>query len=108
MNEESKALRDAAALIRECLSDMPEWSRDCWEASPHGDVRTVNGIWVCDSDAAEYHIASFHPPVALLLAEWLDMEAEGIESGNWRPCVSPAVKFAHAYLAGPHGVTVTS
>ena len=64
-----------------------EWVAECKDARYHGA-----------SDAE--HIASWHPAVALAVADWLEQHADDHSSYdcNWEPCAALAV--ARAYLGG--------
>lgn len=99
----AETLREAARLMREraeCLAPVR------WEGSPHGDVHTTDTDWVCDSGSGETaeHIASWHPDVALAVADWLDSTANDVEHVHspvynlTSTTVARAVAVANAYL----------
>jgi hypothetical protein len=69
----AEILREAAALMRE-RATHPDISASPWAASPHGDVHDGGYLWVCDSQSGETaeHIASWHPAVALAVADMLE------------------------------------
>lgn len=69
---------DAPAFVRK-----PGW----WVVASHTD----------DGDAT--HISSWHPAVALVVADWLDHEAEMHE---WEYDTTHALTVARAYLGGVH------
>jgi hypothetical protein len=93
-------LRQAASLIRERTALVPP---SPWYSAVH-DVTTYDGLDVIASSGltvrAQY-IASWHPGVALAVADWLDAEAERAEQ-SVRPqlhSLSPgALAVARAYL----------
>jgi hypothetical protein len=110
----AETLRRAAALMREraeaaragrWLADGSELFAD-WEDSRY--------IGVCDGSLAEgnvanaEHIASWHPAVALAVADWLDAQAADVESFvdgevgwvtvEWRAANTAALIVARAYL----------
>lgn len=66
-------LHETARMIRE-KATHPDLSGGPWFASPHGDVHDDGSLWVCDTQSGEAaeHIASWHPAVALAVADWLD------------------------------------
>jgi hypothetical protein len=82
----AELLRRAAAKMRE-RATHPDLSGSPWFASPHGDVHDDGSLWVCDSQSGEAaeHIASWHPDVALAVADWLDAEAGSVEFDGGRP-----------------------
>jgi hypothetical protein len=94
-------LRQAASLIRERTALVPP---SPWYSAVH-DVTTYDGIDVIASSGltvrAQY-IASWHPGVALAVADWLDAEAERAEvTGYSLHSLSPgALAVARAYLDG--------
>lgn len=114
MNAET--LRRAAALMRERAGAARDADRsDSWTAVPTIDPENDGWVVAHDPPDADWdttgagcvydfdgevsrHIASWHPTVALAVADWLVDEAVGIESGNWRPCVQGALAVATAYL----------
>ena len=79
----AETLRRAAALMRERAeaATTHPFGRS-WTASPHGDVHTGYSEWICDSadGGTAEHIASWHPAVALAVADWLDAEARQIDA----------------------------
>ena len=44
------------------------------------------------------HIASWHPAVALVVADWLDLEANLWEASSWYPDSGESMAVARAYL----------
>lgn len=45
---------------------------------------------IFDNNDDAYHIALWHPGIALIIAEWLDAEAAGVESSlSWFPETDP-------------------
>jgi len=115
----AERLRAAAEKIREAAnrakSDDPMLFNEGMKSAPTIDP-DIDGWLVCyniadpdfDSTVAalpyDYHgalaafFALWSPPVALAVAEVLRKEAEGVESGNWRPCVSDALALADLIL----------
>lgn len=115
----AETLRKAAALIREraeaATNDGYPWisrphfsRRNCQTVQTRGQVYVAH--YVTDADGE--HIASWHPAVALAVAEWLDATAREseIESddprlrnfftfGDTAPEVA-ALAVARAYLGG--------
>lgn len=93
-------LRQAAALMRERASH-PDMSTSPWFASPHGDVHDDGSLWVCDSQSGETaeHIASWHPSVALAVADSLEQHATEHDTYdcNWGDSCA-ATTTARAYL----------
>lgn len=96
----AETLRRAAALMRERARDAID--------SPWDAVQGSRGTWwverpntadiaeqVCDGPTAA-HIASWHPAVALAVADWLDHEALRLTRG-WG-ALPHALNVAHAYL----------
>lgn len=110
---DTEVLHAAATVIRArataAQGDRPEWFTDV-------DGRGDRSIWA-RRDARDYspepilseygtrrtpgvfeHLASLTPAYMLLVADLFDTEAEGIESGNWRPCADRAIQAARTYL----------
>lgn len=110
-----ETLRRAAALMRErarfAVPAIPGGETNDplpWEASPHG-VHGMAGDWICDSSGGERaeHIASWHPAVALDVANLLDTEADRSEwarplvtfdGPTLRPVDEDILAIARAYL----------
>lgn len=107
-------LRHASSLMREraesarCdgLSAIP------WRVGPKAGcscceaVTDATGSLIADTDDRQSaHIASWHPGVALAVADWLDAEAERAElTGFSLHSLSPgALAAARAYLKGGTG-----
>lgn len=102
-------LRRAAALMRERAEAAT------WTAAPWG-VDEIGAVWAQEADgqpipissrstdADAEHIASWHPAVALAVADWLDAEAESHRADLVGPfpsacCrMSQALAVARAYL----------
>ena len=102
----------SADLLREAASKMRERAEAAtdggprWETGPddmHGPARAV--VYPADSDSAvafagcedAEHIASWHPAVALAVADWLDRVAETSDVVGAEP--SPDMTaVARAYL----------
>lgn len=120
----AEILRRAAALMRErAEAAMPgPWvrsgssietdhscslSHDCWPVADTYSGRKPDGSQQSPSrlrDDAE-HIASWHPAVAIAVADWLDVHAGDLASsgGHLPSCDSPgdvehALAVARAYL----------
>lgn len=101
-------LREAAALMRS-RADLAEaswpspWTYSKRESEVH---HSGPGPWgydrpyVSSADGwhADEHIASWHPAVALAVADWLDAQAERVEAGFCGKVGSQAIAVATAYL----------
>ena len=88
----AETLRRAAALMRERAEAAGrDWNADCepgdslhlWVADhdprdPSGQTATQRLVGGADAPWSE-HIASWHPTVALAVADWLDAYAERLE-----------------------------
>lgn len=115
----SQILREAAALMREraeAATDgvCPEWTRsavrhiarncdiECWhkDSDPlvkkYHDADGMPETWTRYDDAE--HIASWHPAVALAVADWLDKEAAWVDLGAANSPDNEALAVARAYL----------
>ena len=94
-------LRRAAALMRE----LAEGSRSWWPSADHDgmdEAPWMDREWWSSVglsvDAAD-HAASWHPAVALAVADWLESEAN--EWGDLAHMLNPhALGVARAYLGG--------
>lgn len=95
-------LRRAASLMRERAEAVEAPGGDDitmpW-AEAYGPSTQMNGLERVEAT----HIASWHPDVALAVADWLDDEADEIPPGNvetkWGPIEkAPAVRVARFYL----------
>lgn len=113
----AEVLRQAAALMRERAADADSvrgpgaWHIEtawCDLTESSYAVKSPGGAVVhgsCEEEAA--HIASWHPAVALAVADWLDDEAEEVENAS-RICIrglegldvtdENALAVARAYL----------
>jgi hypothetical protein len=113
MSAAVEEIRRAAALMRERANGT--WGQTTpWrvaEGNPSGSVRSERGAEICWSDdaGALEHIASWHPAVALAVADLLERMAANagpiaasITTGEWiySENVQAAVALARAYLAG--------
>lgn len=121
----AELLRRAACLMREraeAATAGPWTAKDPWACvvapadtpvakhSPRNDAREIEaygGLLIGESiiKADREHIASWHPAVALAVADWLEDTALGIESAfapslyeQSRPNVQCALAVARAYL----------
>lgn len=82
----AETLRRAAALMRERAEAATPGP---WTARPTSTTHSITGhgrnVVVTPqtrvSEPNTQHIASWHPAVALAVADWLDTEANHIESG---------------------------
>lgn len=115
----AEKLREAAALMREraekATSDVcPAWTsavvrhiaRNCDIDCEYLDCEHADDeapIWDRYDDAA--HIASWHPAVALAVADWLDLMAEDYApywsepyAAPFVPVIEKAYRIASAYL----------
>jgi hypothetical protein len=103
----SEILRRAASLMRERAeaADPSPWDAECPDvvgASDEWIVYASNG----DHERSIPHIASWHPAVALAVADWLEAEAEAhfhigdeVRSIYDQPNMGgPALAVARAYL----------
>lgn len=100
----TETLRRAAALMRERAQAATPgpWTPD--PRAPH-DVRgnemrnlvATTGGMVAASENTN-HIASWHPAVALAVADWLDREAALTEASSWYPDSGESLAVARAYL----------
>lgn len=125
----AEVLHQAATLMRERaeaaspgpwhVCDSPEWHEDALPdqvicAEEHLAVATLADEWYEDQDGEPAsaddarHIASWHPAVALAVADWLDATAaendstDALEFLNFvGPDALAAVKVARAYLGEP-------
>ena len=102
----AETLRRAASLMRERAEEATEGPWTTWaDPKPGIDKAAVETAWTrgdpddggslvtdwCDLPDAE-HIASWHPAVALAVADWLDATAARIEE------IHEALTVARAYL----------
>lgn len=97
----AEVLREAARLMRERAAGATAFT-DAKTGSPLAWIQGLDG-WVFDHGAAQIacamtsenseHIASWHPAVALAVADWLDAVSEFNPSPT-----SPALAVARAYL----------
>jgi hypothetical protein len=116
-------IRRAATLMRERAEAATrgpweaEESDDCWQlfgaVTPHTHPLQLIKAPKHGTPYAEYwphaadsaHIASWHPLVALIVADWLDAATRAAElteaSGAWLHPESHAFKVARAYLGEP-------
>lgn len=100
-------LRRASSLMRERANAVPVGP---WEAKMihpsmdgHHQYRIGNrrapavlpSVLMPRHDAE--HVASWHPVVALAVADWLDATAAAVAAGSWPP--GGALAVARAYLA---------
>lgn len=100
-------LREAARLMREraCSATDSLWLADAgsYVNTPDDEADSICDTWGRQNNAA--HIASWHPDVALAVADWMDYQAKTLEhniSEGSRPpgChpTHPAFAVARAYL----------
>ena len=115
----AETLRRAAALMRERAEAAESmlaspWSVGAWGESGGGardgysiGYATDNPLAGLVATCADYvpldaadHIASWHPAVALAVADWLDAEAGAVEFDGGRPDLlsTQAVTVARTYL----------
>ena len=99
-------LREAARLMRQRAEPAtpgpwaePVGSGDhgyVWSPCGHFQVALVDG----NEDNNAKHIASWHPGLALAVADWLDDAADTIHEPGFIPGVTavPALAVARAYL----------
>lgn len=99
----AEVLREAAALMRaraEAATPSP------WQIR-HGQYVTTNSIPPaligCDERPDAEHIASWHPAVALAVADWLDAEAASLEA----MAVFTAVAATETYETDIRGAALT-
>ena len=115
----AELLREAAALMRrraEAATPGP-WESSVWDsglsyrALNASVITSLMGDSVANADYDGYaegphgaegadaaHIASWHPLVALAVADWLDHEADLCESSSWYPDTGESLAVARAYL----------
>ncbi len=88
----AEVLRRAASLMREraeaARNSIPEVCPE-WHST---EALMAHGKTQGDAE----HIASWHPDVALAVADWLDDEAEWMEAGS--SVQGPGLALARAYL----------
>ncbi len=106
-------LRRAATLMREraeAATPGPwqthgQWVRQkmTWDQPSEFVVSGCADAGIQRQRADAAHIASWHPAVALAVADWLDDVATfGTPTdGHLRPCLVPALAVARAYLGEP-------
>ena len=97
----AERLREAAALMRSRAESVTEADPGDWYTTKNID--TPFGRWAGDEDAA--HIASWHPAVALAVADWLDASADVVDAEVRDRCgpglgTRNALAVANAYLGG--------
>lgn len=111
----AERLREAAALMRsraEGASPGPwsEYGYPVETVSGEGGESTVRDpdgfdVALLTSDQFDdcSHIASWHPAVALAVADVLDLAAQWVEDhpGSWPPANKAALVVANAYLGQP-------
>lgn len=117
MSGAANELREAAALMRERAEAAKSWE-GAWQVheTKPGRVIEVKGdgwddaiVASCvdyggseNGTEAAAHIASWHPVVALAVADWLDSTADGLErrgvTARVRPDERAALAVARAYL----------
>lgn len=110
MSSEVELLRRAAALMRERAQDVPEgpWmARDSYVYQPAG-ADVAEAATLSDRAGAARYFASWHPAVALAVADWLDRIAEIAANPevNWAlktAMKTDAVMVARAYLGESDG-----
>jgi hypothetical protein len=101
----AEVLREAAALMRERAEAVGEGPWESYALPDAGPKRwTMTGVGVVDDEmghrieamfpADATHVASWHPAVALAVADWLDWCAQR-DAFNGR-----ALAVARAYLGG--------
>lgn len=111
----AETLRRAAALMRERSEAATDGPWGCGE--PHADdgFWLTVGVWSgdpdnchaeCDRRQDAAHIASWHPAVALAVADWLDATAKRWEYVADKPHLSVygghhALAVARTYLGEP-------
>ncbi len=94
-------LRRAASLMRERAEAATRgpwvvdgYGKDGWQVNGDGTVFADCHVFQNDAD----HIASWHPAVALAVADWLEADATVIERHGLDVTVSKAYAVARAYL----------
>ncbi len=122
MTSPAETLRTAARLIREKAEAVPQgaWKGRPWEAEECSDDEAGNCPcivsqgerkppweaqdpliqYVCDAESEEHaaHIASWHPAVALAVADWLESAARDAEEIGPDPA---ALAVARTFLGEP-------
>ena len=95
-------LREAAALLRERVSKatLGPWDH---VVGAGGDIawverRNIETVFATHDIGTSAYIAAMHPPVALALADWLDLAADDHDAGCPSDC--PATRVADAILEG--------
>lgn len=107
----AETLRKAAALMREraeAADTGHPWSAFRYIVAggpPESTMGDVASTWPDTSGATAAHIASWHPTVALAVADWLDAEALRTYSDHERCEASDcpkraALEVARTYLGG--------
>jgi hypothetical protein len=108
----AEILRKAAALMREraeAATNDGQWFAASGLGGPSVISEDSLGDWLGNiaertSEHDAQHIASWHPAVALAVADWLDMVADYVDLAldrrrpGWRATVHHAEKVATAYL----------
>lgn len=97
----AEIVRRAAALMRERAEGSRMWypseHHDGMDEAPWMDREWWSSVGL--SDLAADHIASWHPTVALAVADWLDHVADRAEKAPKRNyLVRDALAVARAYL----------
>lgn len=102
----AELLREAAALMRERAEAAEGCRPSPWSDGDGACIRCADGTrignWIIGAEERA-HIASWHPSVALAVADWLDSEAgvvDDIMGGTHTTAayVGPAFEVARAYL----------
>ena len=102
-------LRKAAALMRERAEaagsewnadvepgdSLHLWVTDCDPSDPTGETAMQRLVGGADAPWSE-HIASWHPAVALAVADWLDAEAESHRADLVGPFPSACCRMSQA------------
>jgi fermentation-respiration switch protein FrsA (DUF1100 family) len=93
-------LRPAAALMREraeaTMEEDTGLDENSWYRIEDAEPTAIRTKWWAFAQANEAdadHIASWHPTVALAVADWLDAQARGSITPSWH-----ALMVARAYL----------
>lgn len=113
----AETIRSAARLMREraAAATPGPWRpvAGIWGAETFAAVIGRNGVaedaetWLmatghgaASQEADADHAASWHPVVALAVADWLDIEAAAVERGlpDSSGSIHPALRVARAYL----------
>lgn len=105
----AEVLREAARLMREragaaAFTAPSPWHVDGWEICTDDEepIETISvvtsGLHWKEASEQRVHVASWHPAVALAVADWLDNEAEWWASGE--RLNHHALAAASAYLGG--------